>query len=595
MILVFASWYLFGFHPADITVVTKSSSISSISSISISSSSSKETQDICRKAQRDFKEASQLFAIVTGFPYSGTVPLSALIMSAPKVYGGLQCGILDQDKPADFINAKPYYDWVLGDPKLRLWGLDEESRKLLVSARCDAEMYARLRKHSPLFLTEPNQDSLLLDRTPGYFWRLKEVMDRTPGVPVVVARKTNEDTFRALKKRNFTDEYIEQSLSIFDESMKKAKEKYGHRLYIANTTLWYDEPDKVMNEVYGFLGLQWKSEYLTMEAYNSKGVPGSVKATPFKKELKNSNGVHDLLTSHSDGPAITEVKAAKSQSRRDVLPSEESMTEYSNEPIFEQRKTEDICTIAARDFRKASNLFAIVTGFQHSGTTILSELIMSAPGVFGGFECGILDKEKPSDFINAEPFYDWMMGDPKRLLWGLNEETRDLLVNASCDAEMYSRLRQFSPLFLRQPNQHSLLLDKTPGYFWRLTKVMDRTPGIPVVVTRKTDEAMVRSLKKRNFTDAWIERSIFEFDRSIKQAAAKYPDRLYIANTTLWYDEPDKVMKGVYDFLGLEWKSEYLTMEAFNSKTVPGSVQAVPFQKRLQNSTEAHGLFVAGS
>jgi len=84
-------------------------------------------------------------------------------------------------------------------------------------------------------------------------------------------------------------------------------------------------------------------------------------------------------------------------------------------------------------------------------------------------------------------------------------------------------------------------------------------------------------------------------DESIKKAAEKYPDRLHIANTTLWYDEPDKVMKGVYDFLGLEWKSEYLTMEAFNSKHVPGSVQAKPFNKQLQNSTVKNGLFVAGS
>ena len=518
------------------------------------------SKDICKEANENFRDASKLFAIVTGIPHSGTSVLSDLIMSAPGVYGGLECGILDQEEPARFVDAQPFYDWMMGDPRMHLWGLNPTTRDMLVSARCDAEMYATLRQYSPLFHHPSNKNSLLLDKTPGYFWRLTEVMDRTPGVPVVVTRKTDEAMVRSMKKRNYTDFFITSNLMSLDDSIKRAKEKYPDRLYVANTTLLYDEPDKVMKDIYDFLGLEWDSDYLTMDAFNSKGIPNSVVAVPFKHSIEYSNHITDLFAVNSD-----------------------------------QDENIETCEVAKTNFREASNVFAIVTGIEHSGTTMLSELIMSAPGVFGGFECGILDKEKPADFINAEPFYDWMMGDPKDLLWGLNEETRDLLVNASCDAEMYSRLRQFSPLFLRQPNQHSLLLDKTPGYFWRLTEVMDRTPGVPVVVTRKTDEAMVRALKKRNFTDAWIERSISVLDESIKKAAEKYPDRLHVANTTLWYEEPDKVMKGVYDFLGLEWKSEYLTMEAFNSKTVPGSVQAVPFEKRLQNSTEAHGLFVAGS
>jgi len=119
---------------------------------------------------------------------------------------------------------------------------------------------------------------------------------------------------------------------------------------------------------------------------------------------------------------------------------------------------------------------------------------------------------------------------------------------------------------------------------------MDRTPGVPVVVTRKTHEAMVKAFKKLNFTDGWIKETLLVFDKSIKQAAEKYPDRLYIANTTRWFDEPDEVMKGVYDFLGLEWNSDYLTMEAYNSKSLPASVQAKPFKKELKNSNKISEL-----
>ena len=55
-----------------------------------------------------------------------------------------------------------------------------------------------------------------------------------------------------------------------------------------------------------------------------------------------------------------------------------------------------------------SNLHVIVTGMEYTGRTILSELIMNVPELIGPFETGFLLAEKPADFSNIAPFYQWV-------------------------------------------------------------------------------------------------------------------------------------------------------------------------------------------
>jgi hypothetical protein len=239
----------------------------------------------------------------------------------------------------------------------------------------------------------------------------------------------------------------------------------------------------------------------------------------------------------------------------------------------------DICLEAKTNFREASKLSVIVTGFEHSGTTMLAQLIKSAPGLFGGFECGILMHEK------IPVFYDWLIWPMEDDLWGLNTESRDLVVNARCTAEAYHRLQQYSPLFHYSPNQNSTIVDKTPGYLSQLVKVMDETPGVPVVIAQKTIASLVASYKKRGFTPERIQAKISTLSARIDEAMEKYPGRIYIANTTKWFEEPDEVMGGVFNFLGLEWRSEYLSIDAINSKRIPGSVSSMPFDLRKAGRT----------
>ena len=52
----------------------------------------------------------------------------------------------------------------------------------------------------------------------------------------------------------------------------------------------------------------------------------------------------------------------------------------------------------------------IVTGLAHGGTTVTSELIMTAPGLLGPFETGFLLPQRPAAFINTKPFAEWTQG-----------------------------------------------------------------------------------------------------------------------------------------------------------------------------------------
>jgi len=254
-------------------------------------------------------------------------------------------------------------------------------------------------------------------------------------------------------------------------------------------------------------------------------------------------------------------------------------------------ETQDICAEAKTNFREASKLFTIVTGYEHSGTTMLANLIKSDPGLAGGFECGLLyEGTKPSDFKNAKPFYDWSMWSLENDLWGLNEESRRMVVNAKCDAEMYATLHSYSPIFHIAQNKKSYLVDKTPGYLHRLVKVMDRTPGVPVVVAKKTEHDLRYSWKKRNYTDDRIDWEIAVREKSLGDAIKKYPSRVHIANTSHWYENPNEVLRGVYDFLGLEWREEYLSMKALNGNKIPGSVQSEPFNMSASHRAEISSL-----
>lgn len=245
------------------------------------------------------------------------------------------------------------------------------------------------------------------------------------------------------------------------------------------------------------------------------------------------------------------------------------------------------CRLSRTDFRSASGLFAIITGIEHSGTTVIA----SAPNLYGALECGLLlAPKRPSRFREVSPFYDWMILN-RTAWWGLTREQRSLMTDKSkCFAEMYAKLRRYSPAYRHTPNTKSWVVDKTPAYVGRLVSVMDRTPGVPVVVTEKSERDQVRSLMKRGLAESKAKDRVADGKAGLRAALVKYPRRIHVVNTTMLYRDPSAVMERVFDFLGLRWKEEYLSMEVATAKHRMGrpdlnaSFKVTPFNPAALNS-----------
>uniref|UniRef100_A0A7S1V0H6 Uncharacterized protein n=1 Tax=Grammatophora oceanica TaxID=210454 RepID=A0A7S1V0H6_9STRA len=235
-------------------------------------------------------------------------------------------------------------------------------------------------------------------------------------------------------------------------------------------------------------------------------------------------------------------------------------------PQYPNELPEDICEVSTKQFREATGLFAIVTGLEHSGTTVMSRLIMSVKNLYGGFECGLLLARSPAGFVGSDPlvfpFNEYMVDK-----WLLRPDQRDWLRRSKCRAEMYAQLRVMSPLY-QAPNNASWIIDKTPRYVDHLMEVMARSPGVPVIITRKTDEDQMQSFLSRSPESvAKFRKRLTQVTDTIDKAKHMYPGRIHEVDMDEFASDLDGTMTKVFDFLGLEWVPEYSDMESYKVKS----------------------------
>ena len=171
-------------------------------------------------------------------------------------------------------------------------------------------------------------------------------------------------------------------------------------------------------------------------------------------------------------------------------------------------------------------LVALVTGMEHSCTTYLSQIITLHPRVNAGFECGLLLADQPARFSDIRPFYDWMIGAPDGQ-WRISPEDMQEVCRATSWLEAYRRIVRYSPLF---SGQVDLLVDKTPAYIRQLTAVMEKVPGVPVVVATKHILLQYHSYKKRgweldNFAALYV-----QAQQSLQEAQRKYCGRILVVS-----------------------------------------------------------------
>ena len=149
--------------------------------------------------------------------------------------------------------------------------------------------------------------------------------------------------------------------------------------------------------------------------------------------------------------------------------------------IHDMNDSSSLCTL-----RSVPGLFgALIINDSSSLFTL-----RSAPGLFGAFEGGFLLGCRPDDFPNVSPFYTWL-----RSKWDISPAAEKRLLASPDFREMYRRVLKTSGCARRAGA--STLVDKTPGYVYVLDQVMQRAPGIPVIVSNKSRALIVESWARK--------------------------------------------------------------------------------------------------
>jgi hypothetical protein len=221
----------------------------------------------------------------------------------------------------------------------------------------------------------------------------------------------------------------------------------------------------------------------------------------------------------------------------------------------------------------AGGLRAIVTGLEHSGTTLTGSLLMNAPCVMGAFETGYLLASEPRYIEKINPWFSWNYAKTNTLdiNYRLMPQDVELMKGTADFEEMYDLLRHRSYLFNELNDDEycarpTYMIDKTPLYVYpiHLKSILEKTPGVPVIVTKKGYDDLEKSWRMRN--DTMTRKFYNETFDNVYRMMEEYPGRILIVHEEEMMRDPDVVMTGVFEHVGLVWKTEYLRMTGLLKK-----------------------------
>lgn len=232
---------------------------------------------------------------------------------------------------------------------------------------------------------------------------------------------------------------------------------------------------------------------------------------------------------------------------------------------------------AGHQYGGISGLHAIVTGIEHSGTSITGQLLFNAPCVIGAWETGFLLADTPAEIESVHPWIGWhwkqkvKTGTPLSF-YNLTDDDIGAMKQAKDFGEMLDILRGSSHLFnelkdetyCQKPYQ---MIDKTPRYVYPkyFEKILLKTPGVPVIVLKKPYEKLKQSWKNRN---APMPKAFYdEVYDNVEKMIVKYPNRtIRIIDYNELMSKPSSTMQDVHALLNLVWNPSYLNMTGLHYK-----------------------------
>ena len=223
--------------------------------------------------------------------------------------------------------------------------------------------------------------------------------------------------------------------------------------------------------------------------------------------------------------------------------------------------------------RATHGLRAIVTGLEHSGTTLTGSILYNIPCVIGAFETGYLIAESPKEIETVHPWFLWNMKKSNRTNFNyrLVDEDVEAMKNVTDFMQMYDILRQRSYLFNNLNDEEYCetpyqMVDKTPRYIYPayFEQVLEKTPGVPVIVTKKNFNKLKESwdARKGNLTQQFYD-EVFD---NVWKMKMKYKGRILIIHEEDVMEHPEATMQDVFNHIGIEFKTEYLQMTGLLKK-----------------------------
>jgi hypothetical protein len=231
-------------------------------------------------------------------------------------------------------------------------------------------------------------------------------------------------------------------------------------------------------------------------------------------------------------------------------------------------------------------LTALVCGFEHSGTTLVSEMLRQHPDLDSGFEGGFLLNEEVQDFLKTEPFYSNTKNG-----WGISDEDLQYICAASTWPGVYHRLKERASVI---KNKDVLLFDKTPRYMQVLDQVLERVPNTRCIVTVKDFRSVMwSSFKRTNFTiDEWYKKR-FEVSCNHTLSYAKgwtnsinkgFAERILLVQYENLCLNPVEQGKKIFQFLGLNFEDSYLHFQNVRYQHVYGNNVSTQYLKEYQEN-----------
>jgi len=221
-------------------------------------------------------------------------------------------------------------------------------------------------------------------------------------------------------------------------------------------------------------------------------------------------------------------------------------------------------------------LRAIVTGLPHAGTTVTAAILFNAPCVIGALETGFLLAKKPSNIREVHPWIEWNTDMEHKDWYMLKPGDVNAIAHAENFPQMLDVLRNRSHLFnnlIDEPycDKPYQMIDKTPKYVNKqhFERILHLTHGanVPVIVLKKSIEFWRQSLVKRGLPfGRHTYQNYNETYNNVERMIHKYPNRIMVINFDDMVLNVEAVMQQMFDFIGLEWRTDYLKMTNLKKK-----------------------------